>query len=310
MNIATMRRDANALDKVLLDVSSQSTVEDVLDLAGLNFEVSLQELHSQVVTPDGVTRVDFTEAGVVRMDNLSPLGVVGERYTPIQNRDAFAPLQYLQDEGFIAGYEQAGFLGDGQRCFVVARLNREMSLTDKHHPRILFSTSHDGSGAYHVRALAERLFCANQIPNLNRRGQGILSIRHTTSASHRLEAVRHAVLAEVQWFDEYTQWYDKMLATSVDTARTSAYLNQVAPMPPKDKVTERQWNTAVKRQRDVMGRINGAFNANITGTVAALFQGAVEYSDYDSRGRNADRILLGRDVEFKQRAWDAAKALV
>jgi hypothetical protein len=59
-----------------------------------------------------------------------------------------------------------------------------------------------------------------------------------------------------------------------------------------------------------MGRINGAFNANITGTVAALFQGAVEYSDYDSRGRNADRILLGRDVEFKQRAWDAAKALV
>lgn len=114
----------------------------------------------------------------------------------------------------------------------------------------------------------------------------------------------------MNWFDEYSQWYDKMLATSVDTARTGAFVNQVAPLPPKGKATQRQMNTAVQRQRDVMGRINGAFNANIAGTVAALFQGAVEYSDYDARGNNAERILLGRDLTFKQRAWDAALALI
>jgi phage/plasmid-like protein (TIGR03299 family) len=306
----TLIRERNALDATLTNVSNESTLAGVLDAADLNYEVALQELYSQVITPDGVTTVQYEHSGVIRMDNLAPLGVVGERYTPIQNADAFEPLQYLHDEGFITEFEQAGSVNGGQRAFIVARLNRDISLTDEHHARVLFSTSHDGSGAYSVRAIAERLFCANQIPRLNRLGSKVSSIRHTHSATQRVAQVKHAVLAEMNWFDEYTQWYDKMLNTSVDTARTSAYVNQVAPLPPRDKATQRQMNTAVKRQREVMGRINGPHNTNIAGTVAALFQGAVEYSDYDARGNNAERILLGRDLTFKQRAWDAALALI
>lgn len=309
MNIAAIRRAHNALDRVLVDTTSHSTIEDVLDATDLNFEVALQELQSQVITPEGVSTVNYREVGVVRMDNLAPLGTVGERYTPIQNRDAFAPLQYLKDEGFIEAFEQAGCLGDGQRVFIVARLGQDMSLTDEHHARILFATSHDGSGAYQVRAVAQRLFCANQIPNLSRTGTGLVSIKHTTSSAMRVQQVRQAVLAQLNWFDEYAQWYDKMLNTTVDTARTSAFINQVAPMPPAT-ATERQLRAGEKRQRDVLDRIHGAYNQNIAGTVAALFQGAVEYSDYDARGKNAERILLGRDLKFKQRAWESALALV
>lgn len=305
-----VRREQNALSKTLLDVHEETSVEGVLDRADLNFEVALQELHSQVVTPEGVTQVNYTHSGVVRMDNLKPLGVVGRGYAPIQNRDAFSTLQYLKDEGFIVGYEQAGLLGDGQRCFIIARLNDSMTLTDTHHGRIMFATSHDGSGAFHVRALAQRLFCSNQIPNLARRGKGVISIRHTTSANARLQQVKQAVLSEMRWFDEYQVWYDKMCNTDVDWRVTSAFLNQVAPKRDPKTATERERNTDERRQRKILDRITGQFNANIKDTVAALFQGAVEYSDYDSRGNNADRILMGRDIEFKARAWDAAKALV
>ncbi len=305
-----VRREQNALSKTLLDVRSESSVEGVLDRADLNFEVALQELSSQVVTPEGVTQVHYTQSGVVRMDNLKPLGVVGKGYAPIQNRDAFSTLQYLQDEGFITDYEQAGMLGDGQRCFIIARLNNSMTLTDTHHGRIMFATSHDGSGAFHVRALAERLFCSNQIPNLARRGKGVISIRHTTSANHRLQQVKQAVLSEMHWFDEYQNWYDKMCNTSVDWRVTSAFLNQVAPKRDPKTANQRQLNTDERRRNKIRDRITGQFNANIKDTVAALFQGAVEYSDYDARGRNADRILMGRDIEFKARAWESAKALV
>ncbi len=305
-----VRREQNALSKTLLDVHEETSVEGVLDRADLNFEVALQELSSQVVTPEGVTQVHYTQSGVVRMDNLKPLGVVGKGYAPIQNRDAFSTLQYLQDEGFITDYEQAGMLGDGQRCFIIARLNNSMTLTDTHHGRIMFATSHDGSGAFHVRALAERLFCSNQIPNLARRGKGVISIRHTTSANHRLQQVKQAVLSEMHWFDEYQNWYDKMCNTSVDWRVTSAFLNQVAPKRDPKTANQRQLNTDERRRNKIRDRITGQFNANIKDTVAALFQGAVEYSDYDARGRNADRILMGRDIEFKARAWDAAKALV
>ena len=75
-------------------------------------------------------------------------------------------------------------------------------------------------------------------------------------------------------------------------------------------VAERERLNDERRQDKILARINGQYNANIAGTVAALFQGAVEYSDYDARGRNADRILTGRDIKFKKRAWESAKALV
>lgn len=181
----TVIRERNALDARLADVSTTTTLTEVLEEADLNYEVSLQELYSQVITPDGVTSVQYQHSGVIRMDNLAPLGVVGERYTPIQNADAFAPLQYLHDEGFIESFEQAGSINGGQRAFIIARLNKEISLTDEHHARVLFSTSHDGSGAYSVRAIAQRLFCANQIPRLNRLGLKVSSIRHTLSDAAR-----------------------------------------------------------------------------------------------------------------------------
>ena len=306
----TLIREANALNRTLVDVTTTSSLGEVITAGGLDYEVALHDLQSNVVTPDGVTRVDFAQSGVVRMDTLTPLGVVGDRYTPIQNADAFEPLQYLHDEGFIEQFEQAGTLGDGQRAFIIARLSKQISLTDEHHARVLFSTTHDGSGAYSVRAMVERLFCANQIPRLSKLGKSVMSIRHTTSAAERVQHVRAAVLNEIQWFDEYADGIDRMLNTPVDRARTSAFVNQVAPMPPRGKATERQVKAADKRRLEVLGRIHGVHNNNIVGTVAALFQGAVEYSDYDARGNNAERILLGRDVTFKQRAWDAALALV
>lgn len=310
MNSTTeIRRATNALSQRLVDVTSQPDLDGVLAAAGLDYEVALHDLQSQVVTSEGVTRVDYIQSGVVRMDTLAPLGVVGERYTPIQNRDAFEPLRYLHDEGFIEGFEQAGVLGAGQRAFIIARLAKDISVTDEHHARVLFVTSHDGSGSYAVRALAERLFCRNQIPRLTRMGTGIMSIRHTQSAGQRVQQVRSAVMAEIKWFDEYAEQYDRMLNTPVQSGRVGAFLNQVAPMPPKD-ATDRQIRAGEKRQQDLVARIYGVHNTNIEGTVAALFQGAVEYSDYDARGNNADRILLGRDLKFKQRAWESALALL
>lgn len=305
----TIVRTSNALQGTLIDVENCSTLDEVLDTANLDYEVRLQELSSQVLTDTGVTRVDYTQMGVVRMDNYAPLGVVGERYTPIQNRDAFEPLRYLHGEGFIEAFEQAGVINQGQRAFIIARLSQGIRLTDEHRARVIFSTTHDGSGSYSVRAIAERLYCKNQIPRLHKIGKRVTAIKHTQSATHRVQQVRAMVLSEVRWFDEYAEQYWQLTSISADAGDTSAFVDLVAPLPPAGKATDRQVRAAEKRQRELMGRINGPTNTNIAGTFAALFQGAVEYSDYDARGNNAERILLGRDVDFKTRAWDTALAM-
>ena len=239
--------------------------------------------------------------------------MVGERYTPIQNRDAFAPLQYLHNEGFIESFEQAGHLGDGKRVFVIAKMAKGVNVTDAdpHSGRILFSTSHDGSGAYQVRALINRLFCANQIPRVNKLGKRMLTIKHTASSTRRVESLLQAVLAELNWFDEYSEGYHRMLETPVThPAEEMSFINQIAPLPNMFNATDRQMRAALKKQEDIGQRIHSSANHNIKHTVAALFQGAVEYSDFDARGKNGERILLGRDLAFKSLAWETALSLV
>ena len=299
----------NALASALVDVRGIDSLEGVLEAADLNYQVGLQELYSSVLLPDGVSTVKYNHYGVVRMDNLAPLGVVGERYTPIQNSDAFEPLQYLKDEGFIEEFEQAGIVGDGQRAFIIARLAQAITLTDQHTARVLFSTTHDGSGSYSVRAIAERLHCRNQIPRLSSLGTRITAIKHTQSATRRVQHVRAQVLNEVRWFDEYTEQYSLMMDTYIEQGELAQFMDVIAPDLPRT-ATLRQVKAQEKKREQILARIFGPANDNIRGSIAALFQGAVEYADYDSRGNNAERILLGRDVKFKQRAWNAALALL
>ncbi len=299
----------NALVGTLTDVSDARTIHDVLDLADLDWQVRLRDLHFYPFDEDDIVAVVPDQYAVVRGDT-TPLGVVGQRYTPIQNRDAFAPLAYLEAEGFISGYEQAGMLGDGQRVFIIARLAEEMRLVDKHHARILFSTTHDGSGAFSVRAMIQRLWCANQIPRLREQGKSLgISIRHTQSAEQRISQVKHRVMEEMRWIEEYEAGYQRLLDTPADAPTRGAFVDMLAPIPSGPKVTDRMISTAWRKQQDIMGCINSSANQNIAGTVAALFQGAVEYSDYGARGNNAERILLGRDIDFKRRAWDLALTL-
>jgi len=299
----------NALVGTLTDVSDARTIHHVLDLADLDWQVRLRDLHFYPFDEDDVVEAVPDQYAVVRGDNTA-LGVVGQRYTPIQNRDAFAPLSYLEAEGFISGYEQAGMLGDGQRVFVIARLAREMRLVDQHHARILFSTTHDGSGAFSVRAMIQRLWCANQIPRLREQGKSLgISIRHTQSAEQRISQVKHRVMEEMRWIEEYEAGYQRLLDTPADAPTRGAFVDMLAPIPSGPKVTDRMIRTWERKQQDIMGCINSRANRNIEGTMASLFQGAVEYSDYGARGNNAERILLGRDIEFKRQAWDLALTL-
>lgn len=301
----------NALAGTLTDVSDARTIDDVLDLADLNWDVDLRDLYFH--HGDGSALAEVPNQYAVVRGDATPLGVVGQRYTPIQNRDAFAPLSYLEAEGFISGYEQAGMLGDGQRVFVIARLGQEMRLVDKHHARILFATTHDGSGAFSVRAMIQRLWCANQIPRLSLNSSSLgISIRHTQSAEQRISQVKHSVMAEMRWIEEYEDGYQRLLDSPIEWefANTmAAFVDMLAPIPSGPKVTDRMIRTAERKQQDIVGCINSSANQNIAGTMAALFQGAVEYSDYGARGNNAERILLGRDIEFKRQAWDLALTL-
>jgi Domain of unknown function (DUF932) len=83
--------------------------------AGLDWEVELVPL----VTAD--TQAQVAQRAVRRTSDARVLGVVGPRYAPLQNRDAFAWFQPFLDAR-EAALHTAGSLRSGSRIWVLAKL--------------------------------------------------------------------------------------------------------------------------------------------------------------------------------------------
>jgi phage/plasmid-like protein (TIGR03299 family) len=92
-----------------------ATAREAITAAGLDYEVQL----TPVTTYDGL-EVPKTNA-VVRYDNQTVLGLVSDRYVPVQNHQAFGFLDSVVADGGLR-YHTAGALGRGEKIWMLAKL--------------------------------------------------------------------------------------------------------------------------------------------------------------------------------------------
>ena len=86
------------------------TWQEAMRLADLSWPVSKQVLFDSNGKP-------VSAWGIFREDDSAFLGAVGERYTPIQNKDAFEFVDVLMEATNGAHYDSAGALGNGERIW-------------------------------------------------------------------------------------------------------------------------------------------------------------------------------------------------
>lgn len=80
------------------------------------------------------------------------LGIVGEDYTPLQNRDALRFFDPIVGEG-TAVCHTAGVLAGGRRVRILAKLPGRIRVTgdDISDKYLLLFNSHDGNGAMGIK---------------------------------------------------------------------------------------------------------------------------------------------------------------
>jgi phage/plasmid-like protein (TIGR03299 family) len=199
--------------------STPVTVNEAIEAVGANFEVTKQHL---IRVPDtlvqsilngepsvGVTltrdMIINSHMATVRTDRDITLGVVGSKYGVVQNSKAFEFINLLASgvQGSEkAVIETAGILGDGERMYVTAKLPSDIYLDDNGHDPIndyiLFTNTHDGSGAVTVLFTPIRVVCQNTLNMALRTAQNKLVYKHTSNVNSRLEwseeeNLRHAI---------------------------------------------------------------------------------------------------------------------
>jgi len=281
--------------------SDEKTTSEMLAAANLNnWNVRLEELD----IPNYLTS-DKSYSYVVRTnptDNTQTdvLGVVGERYVPVQNEELFAFGDNILDGG--GRWETAGSIRGGRVVFGSLALERETVLdpngvADKVKTYLLINTSHDGSIAIQASITPVRVVCANTL-NLalgsKKKKNGIkqsFKIRHTQTASGKVAIAREALGLANAYMDAFDVMAKAMIEKEITAQQFNDIILAAYPKPEKDaKGAIKKWTNKVDVINDIY---TGEFNGMIAGNAWGAFNALTERLDWhrNSRGGNTESML-------------------
>ena len=298
-------------------VTDYPTSAEAIEYAGLNFEVQKRPIFTE---QDENPQEIKTHFATVRTDTQQVLGVVGKRYTIVQNADAFTFFDSIVGGSDGIQYETAGALGNGERIFITAKLPHfiKVANNDLVEQYIFLTTSHDGSGSIQAAFTPVRIVCNNTLNAALKDCSNMVTIRHTSSAHDQLKTAHKVMGISYQLAAQLEPIFQNMAKTYVTDAETKRLIslamapNDIVFQAIRDKRTDMEFSTQfenilsdvyeyaqtaeTQQMNTTRGTMFGVYNA-ITG----YYQNAKEYKTLDSK---ADSILFGTGCDRSKKAFD------
>lgn len=163
-------------------IQTAPTSEDALYIAGLNWEVKPMPIY------DAFGNVISGYKANVRNSDNRVLGLVTNRYKVVQNNEAFAFTDALLGEGVT--YETAGSLASGKRVWLLAKTESTLIAEEKMDSYLVFTNSHDGTGAVKVAITPVRVVCQNTLNMALSGASRTWSYKHVGAVQGKLEEAR------------------------------------------------------------------------------------------------------------------------
>lgn len=275
----------------------------------------------------------------MRMDTMKPLGIVSSTYGVVQNKDAFRFIDTLCS-GEVGEHapiiESAGVLGQGERVFITAKFPESIILDNKGDDRvemyIVFTTSHDGSGAVQCMVTPTRVVCNNTLNYAIRENRGMISLRHSQNVMKRLDLTNEEnvefAFKTLNMYSVYVkslkksfdylkkvkvneEWIDMVLAEVFLTENNLDVFNKTLNLEHED-ITTNAKNTIAK-VKDTLDSGVGQ-DVGTRGTGMWLMNGLTSYFQnevaYKSDEYKFDSILYGNSARRVRKAYDIINSMI
>ena len=292
-----------------------------IQLAGLDWLVEQWPINA--LAPDGwgtVVARDFVAN--VRTDTKAVLGVVGRKYQPFQNREAFQFADAVVGEG-LARYETAGALRGGKRVWMLLKLPEEIKAgrEDLIRPYLLVYNTFDASSCLRALLTTVRVVCQNTL-NLalsTSRGEGV-TIRHRGDLQDRVDEARQTLGLVRKRLKTFGHEIDVFRALPMNNGRLQRYFDGLLP-PLGREASDRERNNRLKALDTLHANFANQTNTltGMRGSLWAALNAATEFADHQRRfrgsaevGRSQNRlesIWFGSSNDFKQDAYRSALEL-
>lgn len=295
-----------------------SSARDAIQAYGLDWQVALSPVLASS-TPLGVSAIVPRARAVVRMDTKQPLSVVGSRFQPIQNADAFGFFDHLVVKR-KAVYELAGSCDGGRRVWIQAKLPGEMWITKQDNvEKYLLLTMLHGGGSLWVLTTPRRVWCKNMLLAVLEEGKSrAIRIRHIGDIGEKVREAERLLDLSVTSFDAFAEQAKAFAGRMIKKEALAAYFETLVPNP-KDGDPARAIGTREDFQR-LFESGKGNDLPTVRGTLWAALNGVIEFVDHERSTRvkqgqdeAANRFKsaqFGSGAVLKERAWTEALALL
>lgn len=239
---------------------------EALRLAGLDWQVIQETIYTEKGSVIPGYRVN------IRDSDRKALGVVTDRYKIIQNWEAFAFTDALLGNG--VRYETAGSLQEGRRVWLLARLPHEYIISgERISPYLIFSNTHDGSGAVRVALTPVRVVCNNTLNLALHTAKRSWSMIHTGNIMDKMKEAEDTLFMAEKYMDSLGKEFEYLRSQKVTDGQVKEYIEQLLPME-KD-ATPIQGKNILKLRDDMMRRYYDAPDLQDVGKNAYRFMNAV-----------------------------------
>ena len=227
----------------------------------------------------------------VRSSDKSVLGIVTNKYSVVQNIEAFEFVDGLIGEGMTL--ETAGSLRDGKQVWVLGKMPETKILDDAFEPYVCFTNSHDGTSSIRACMTPTRVVCMNTLNLALSSAQRSWSTRHIGDIQGKLIEAQHSLGLISAYMSELDTEANRLAEIKVTDEAVEAMLDILYPVKDDDSDI---------RKRRVSNLKSNFFNClaapdikQYKGTAYAVINAATDYADHGAPFRAT--------AKFEENRW-------
>lgn len=265
------------IDKLGNSIDEATSLEDALTQANLNW--TAKESPTQYVIDDGSVRTNPYHRTLFRSDNGNFLGIVGQKYSVLQNNEAFAMAEsLLGDMTFVRGGQF------GSQTSVTLRAPDSEIEGDVIKNYVSFRNSFDGSSKVQFTYIPVRQVCENglcvEIPGQRR----TFEIPHLGDIDRRYQElfVRNSLGTAEDAIKTYAQ---KLLSIKTGRFVFTEVLDKFFPVNIDGQdpiVSTKRNNKNLEARAELSAAMEQEDLANFNGTAYKIFQAFCDYETHSA----------------------------
>ncbi len=170
---------------------------------------------------------------------------VSDRYKIVQNTEAFEFTDAIASNGDVeVTYETAGSLSNGKRVWMLMRMPNTTILGDTVEPYMVFSNTHDGSGAIKVALTPIRVVCQNTLTLALNNAKRVWTTKHMGNMESKMHEAQVTLGLAKAYMDEFEEMAEILQQKHISDNALIDFMELAFPIPNDKNATDRKINNA------------------------------------------------------------------